>query len=175
MAGCKKIELRPDDGVDLNAFYDRQSLSFFHFPSGSTKFLSGASTNVVAHEAGHGILDAIRPELITSSVFEENAFHEAFGDCVAILTALLHGPSRSAVRTLLAQKNFVESTAEDLAPASSRSNQVTTQLPLWHGNFKWQLPSSLPDFGSSGDGPGKLINEIHSFGQYSVDASTTQL
>lgn len=32
-------------------------------------------------------------------------------------------------------------------------------------SFKWQLPSSLPDFGSSGDGPGKLINESHSFGQ----------
>src|SRR5262249_43668399 len=31
--------------------------------------------------------------------------------------------------------------------------------------FKWQIPSTLPDFGSAGDGPGKLINEIHSFGQ----------
>src|SRR5262245_13074950 len=75
----KKIELRPDDGVDLNAFYDRASLSFFHFTTGGETFLSGASTDVVAHEAGHGILDAIRPDMWFSSVFEVNSFHEAFG------------------------------------------------------------------------------------------------
>src|SRR5207249_78018 len=31
--------------------------------------------------------------------------------------------------------------------------------------FEYALPSTLPDFGSSDDGPGVLINEIHSFGQ----------
>jgi hypothetical protein len=111
----RKIELRPDDGVDLNAFYDRVSLSFFHFTNGGTTFLSGASTDVVAHEAGHGILDAIRPELITSAVFEVNAFHEAFGDCVAILTAFLDQSNRSAVLASLTEKNFAEATAENLA------------------------------------------------------------
>ncbi|MEK6262283.1 MAG: M36 family metallopeptidase [Planctomycetota bacterium] len=163
----KKIELRPDDGVDLNAYYNRASLSFFHFPAGSTKFLSGASTDVVAHEAGHGILDAIRPELITSSVFEENAFHEAFGDCVAILTALLDGPTRTAVRPLLTEKNLVEGTIETLAAGiksiNANHNAAVPRRAL--NKFKWQLPSTLPDFGSAGDGPGKLINEIHSFGQ----------
>jgi hypothetical protein len=163
----KKIELRPDDGVDLNAFYDRESLSFFHFPANSTKFLSGASTDVVAHEAGHGILDAIRPELITSSVFEENAFHEAFGDCVAILTALLDGPTRTAVRASLTQKNFVEATAEDLAAGikSVQANHNAAAARRALNKLKWQLPSTLPDVGSAEDGPGKLINEIHSFGQ----------
>ena len=163
----KKIDLRADDGIDLNAFYDRVSLSFFHFPAGSTKFLSGASTDVVAHEAGHGILDAIRPELITSSVFEENSFHEAFGDCVAILTALLDGPTRTAIRPLLVQKNFVDGTAENLAvgikSVEANHNAAAPRRAL--NKFKWQLPSTLPDFGSAGDGPGKLINEIHSFGQ----------
>lgn len=101
--------------MDLNAFYDRVSLSFFHFTNGGTTFLSGASTDVVAHEAGHGILDAIRPELITSAVFEVNAFHEAFGDCVAILTAFLDQSNRSAVLASLTEKNFAEATAENLA------------------------------------------------------------
>lgn len=163
----KKIELRPDDGVDLNAYYDRESLSFFHFPINGENFISGASTDVVAHEAGHGILDAIRPEFITSSLFEVNAFHEAFGDCVAILTALVDANTRTAVRASLTQKNFVEGTAENLAAGikafQADHNAAVPRRAL--NKFKWQLPSTLPDFGSAGDGPGKLINEIHSFGQ----------
>jgi len=163
----KKLNLLPDAGVELNAFYNRQSLSFFRFPAGGTKFLSGASTDVVAHEAGHGILDVIRPDLFTLSTFEVNACHEGFGDIVAILTTMLDGPSRAAVRATLTQKNFVESTAENLA-AGIKSVQAdhNAALPRRAQNkFKWQLPSTLPDFGSGGDGPGKLINEIHSFGQ----------
>jgi len=163
----KKIDLLPDDGVELNAFYNRQSLSFFHFPSGSTTFFSGASSDVVAHETGHGILDAIRPEFFTLSLFEINAFHEAFGDVVAILMALLDGASLSAVRTTISKKNFVESTAENLA-AGIKTVQASHNAALprsAQNKFQWQLPDTLPDFGSSGDGPGKLINEIHSFGQ----------
>jgi Fungalysin metallopeptidase (M36) len=163
----KKIELRPDEGEDLNAFYDRQSLSFFHFTRDGTTFLSGASTDVVAHEAGHGILDAIRPEFITSAVFEVNAFHEAFGDCVAILTALLDQSTRSAVLASLVKNNLAEATAENLAAGikSVQPNHNAAAPRRALNKFQWQLPSSLPDFGSSGDGPGKLINEIHSFGQ----------
>jgi hypothetical protein len=163
----KKIELRPDDGEDLNAFYNRQSLSFFHFLVGGQTFLSGASTDVVAHEAGHGILDSIRPELFLSSVFEVNAFHEAFGDCVAILTALMDKDTPAAVRASLADKNFVETTAENLAAGikAFQPNHNAAVPRHARNKFKWQLPSTLPDFGSAGDGPGKLINEAHSFGQ----------
>jgi hypothetical protein len=163
----KKLDLRQDDGVDLNAFYDRQSLSFFHFPSEAPEFLSGASTDVVAHEAGHGILDAIRPEFFNLMLFEINAFHEAFGDVVAILTALFDGPSLASVRTSIQRQNFVESTAENLAAGikSIQADHNAAAPRRARNNFKWKLPSSLPDFGSPGDGPGKLINEIHSFGQ----------
>ena len=55
---------------------------------GGTTFFSGASTDVVAHEIGHGLLDAIRPDLWDAAFLEAGAFHEAFGDCIAILTAL---------------------------------------------------------------------------------------
>src|SRR5204863_2595569 len=111
----KKIELRPDDGEDANAFYNRASLSFFHFTTGGKTFFSGASTDVVSHEAGHGILDSIRPDLWNSSVLEVNAFHEAWGDIVAILTALHDGPTRAAVLADVRKKNFVEGTAENLS------------------------------------------------------------
>ena len=162
-----KIGLRPDHGVDLNAFYDRNSLSFFHFANGNKTFLSGGSTDVVAHEAGHGILDATRPEFWFTAMYEVNSFHEAFGDCVAIIAALFDRTTRKSVLASLSERNFVESTAENLA-AGIKSVQPNHNAALPRrasNNFKWQLPSTLPDFGSSGDGPGKLINEIHSFGQ----------
>jgi len=164
---AKKIELRPDAGEDLNAFYDRVSLSFFHRTIGDRKFHSGASTDVVAHEAGHAILDAIRPGLWDSTGFEVNAFHEGFGDCVAILTALLDGPMRVAVLPLLTDRNFVESTAENLAAGikllAPNHNASVPRHALNH--FRWKLPETLPDINSAEDGPGRLISESHSFGQ----------
>jgi hypothetical protein len=114
-ADRKTIALIPDAGVDVNAYYNRTNLSFFHASGGGNTYFSGASTDVVAHETGHGILDGIRPEFWDSSLFEVNSFHEAFADCVAILTALNDKETRTAVFALLDKKNAVESTAEELA------------------------------------------------------------
>src|ERR1043165_2271994 len=111
----KKIDLIPNAGDDANAYYNRASLSFFQFTTGGTLYLSGASTDVVAHETGHGILDSIRPDLWAANGLEINAFHEAFGDCVAILTALYDRQTRSAVLADVAKDNVVESTAENLS------------------------------------------------------------
>ena len=81
----KKLKVNIDEGSDLNAYYDRQSLGYYHFRSKKTKLLRrfAASTDVVSHECGHALLDAVRPELWDSNFPEPNAFHEAFGDCVA--------------------------------------------------------------------------------------------
>ena len=84
----KKLALLQDAGQDLNAFYDRASFSFFHQAVAGTTFFSGASTDVVAHEVGHGLLDSVRPDFFSVNFIEVGAFHEAFGDCIAILTAL---------------------------------------------------------------------------------------
>src|SRR3954471_14302620 len=83
-----------DDGVDLNAFYtrggfgDAPGLHFFHATVGTRTFFSGESPDVVCHEMGHAILDALRPELFDAQTIEAAAFHESFGDMSAILTAL---------------------------------------------------------------------------------------
>jgi len=158
-----KIDLLPDDGVDLNAFYNRASLSFFHQQVGAKTFFSGASTDVVAHEAGHGFLDALRPAFILSNAFEVNAFHEAFGDCIAILTALLDADTRTAVLPILAKRNGVESTAEELSFAIGKAfpghNAGAPRRAF--NRFQWVPPGTLPTTG----GPGVLIAEIHSFGQ----------
>jgi hypothetical protein len=160
----KKLPLHPDAGDDLNAYYDRDSFSFFHYDVGAKTLFSGSSTDVVAHEVGHGLLDTIRPELWDATFLEAGAFHEAFGDCVALLTAFSDADTR---RKLLAngtlrKKNFVESTAEELSDGIRRiqpnHNAAAPRRAL--NNFQYQLPSTLPFDGP----PGALINEVHSFG-----------
>jgi len=77
-----------DEGVDLNAYYDRQALNFFHASVGGRMVYSGESPDIVCHEFGHAILDAIRPQLWDVAALEPPAFHESFGDISALLTAL---------------------------------------------------------------------------------------
>jgi hypothetical protein len=149
---------------DLNAFYDRDGFQFFEFDDGTKTTFSGASTDVVAHEIGHGLLDALRTDLWDTPFLEVNAFHEAFGDCMALLTALGDSASRTALLGVgLGARNFVETTAEDLSEAVRRlapdHNAAAPRRAL--NTLRWQLPSSLPSDG----GPGELINESHSFAQ----------
>jgi hypothetical protein len=162
-------------GSEANAFYSRTQLSleFFEFVTAAQSYFSGASTDVVAHETGHGILDAIRPDILPSFLTEADAFHEAFGDCMALITALA---DRTIRRELLAATpdlggaNFVEATAEDLSDGIRQgidegllSNRIRNASVPRHAlnTFQWQLPMTLA---SEGD-PGVLLGEIHSFGQ----------
>ena len=149
---------------DLNAFYDRDGFQFFEFDDGKKKTLSGTSTDVVAHEVGHGLLDSIRPDLWDTPFLEVGAFHEAFGDCMALLTALGDQATSKALRGIgLGVRNFVETTAEDLSDSIRRLQPEHNAAAPRHAlnKLRWQLPSSLPSDG----GPGELINEGHSFAQ----------
>lgn len=161
----KKLPLLLDAGVDLNAFYDRASFSFFHETVGAQTFFSGASTDVVSHEVGHGLLNSMRPDFFEVNFLEVGAFHEAFGDCIAILTALGDTETRQrllAVAPNLRARDFVESTAEQLSRAIGLAVPGHNAAEPRHAfnTFKFQIPSTLPDDG----GPGALINEVHSFG-----------
>ncbi len=86
-----------DEGDDLNAYYDRKALNFFHHQSGSTTVYSGESPDVVCHECGHAILDAIKPQLFDVASSEVAAFHESFADISAILSAIQLPTVRAAV------------------------------------------------------------------------------
>jgi len=149
---------------ELNAYYDRTSLSFFEYGDGTRTTFSGASTDVVAHETGHGILDALRPDLWGSPYLEAAALHEAFGDCLSILTALADPASAKALAAVgLEKRNFVETTAEELSEAVRRLDAAHNAAEPRHAlnALRWQLPTTLPASG----GPGVLINESHSFAQ----------
>jgi hypothetical protein len=94
----KTLPVKLDEGEDLNAFYDRQALNFFHGPGADgTLVFSGESPDVACHEMGHAILDAVKPELWDAASQEAAAFHEGFGDISAILSALQLQSLRTAI------------------------------------------------------------------------------
>jgi hypothetical protein len=90
----KVLPVNIDSGIDLNAYYTRgdgketPGLHFFHDSVNGRVFFSGESPDITSHEMGHAVLDAIRPQLFNAQTIESAAFHEAFGDMSAMLSAL---------------------------------------------------------------------------------------
>lgn len=91
------LPVRLDDGDALNAFYDRESLSFFHRKVGKRTIYSGESPDILCHEAGHAALDGVRPQLFDAASLEVQAFHEAFADVIGLSCALEVPSLRKAV------------------------------------------------------------------------------
>ena len=89
-----------DATPDLNARYFRNSgLHFYKGAAGGRDFFSGDSPNIIQHELGHAVLDALRPQIFNAADAEASAFHESFGDMSAILCALQHDTIRRTVIT----------------------------------------------------------------------------
>ncbi len=161
------LPLDQNAGSAFNASYNRNSFSFFEGTTHGRAYFSGESADVVAHEVGHGLLDSIRPGLFDGGLlFEAGAFHEAFGDIMAILTSLRDRATRDSLLAAggnLRRSNFVETTAEELSGAIGLAfpgrNAGAPRKAF--NSFRYQLPTSLPSNG----GPGVLINEEHSFAQ----------
>lgn len=105
VTGGGSLLVAVDEGVDLNAYYDRVGLRFFHYPADNPVVFSGESPEVVCHELGHAVLDLIKPELWDASFIEAAAFHEAFGDMSAVLTVLQADGYRIAIASSVAALN----------------------------------------------------------------------
>lgn len=131
-----------DYGEDLNAYYDRVGLRFFHGSAGKKTVYSGESPGVVCHEMGHAILDSIRSELWDAASAEIAAFHESFGDMSAILCALQLQPLRIAVLSETDSKLY----------RSSRLSRLAEQLG-------WAIRQFRPDLVD----PDCLRNAVNSF------------
>jgi hypothetical protein len=103
----------------LNASYSRvNGLRFFSQGVQGFQISSCESPDVVRHELGHAVLDALRPQLFHGANVEAAAFHEAFGDMSAILCAL-QGQSM--------RRRVLDETAGRLN-ANSRLSRVAEQL-----------------------------------------------
>jgi hypothetical protein len=153
-----------DKGVDLNAYYDRTELAFFHETLGKVTYYSGESPDVVCHEMGHACLDAHRPELFDAPFIEAGAFHESFGDMSAILSALQLSSVRAAA--LAGVKNHKSSDlsrcAEQLGEAIRQVNKTAVDsdcLRNAYNGFKYADPQTLPDSAPAT----ALCAEVHSF------------
>ncbi len=164
--GQARLKVLTDAGDDLNAFYDRRSLQFFHHTFDGQKVHSGESVDVAVHEEGHALLDMIRPDFFEVPFIEVGALHEAFGDCVAILTALSDRSIREAVLSTsadLSSKHFVQAMAEELGDAIRREygNAAVEDGALRNASntLSWSDPTALPPGGPATT----LSGEVHSF------------
>jgi len=155
-----------DEGLDLNAFYDRNALNFFHGPSPNGTVFSDESPDIVCHEMGHAILDSLKPQLWGVGSHEAAAFHESFGDISAILSALQLKELRTAILSdtggHLYQSSRLSRLAEQLATAI-RAQQPDAVEPDSLRNavnrFSYEDPISLPPIAPAS----QLSSEPHSF------------
>lgn len=169
--GEDKLGIVADGGDMLNAYYSRDegSLNFFHStdPKTKTKLWSGDSGEVVSHEAGHAILDALRPGYFSAWSPDPGAFHEAFGDVVAMTMSLRDDRTLDKVVEQtggdLSKQNVVAAMGEQIGIAINHASGGNATGGDYTRNsinkFKWQDPSTLPERG----GPDELGSEVHSF------------
>lgn len=166
-----RLQVLPEAGFGLNAFYDREqhALSFFRDwdPKRQVWVHAAASGEVCAHETGHAILDGLRPRYFGSFAPEVNAFHESFGDMVAMVMTLQDERVIAEVvaRTHgdLRQPNMIERTGEEMGTAMNHFVGLNLtggdyQRSALNG-FAWQDPATLPYMGTNN----ALGVECHSF------------
>jgi len=160
-----------------NAFYSAQSgsVNFFHFTDPVTNEVvrTGQSADVVAHEMGHAVLDAIRHEYIGSMSIHGGGFHEASGDIVAMLTALQDDAVIEAVHAEtqgdLTRPSAISRAAEGLGEAighlqGERKDALRSAL----NNFRYADQSFLPYIDRQNDD--RLAQESHSYSNLFVGA-----
>jgi hypothetical protein len=156
--GDKQIKVSPETGEWPNAFYARQlkGLHFFDYKTTST----ADSGEVASHETGHALLDAQRPGYMEGSGTETGAFHEAFGDVLAMLMTL---GNEKAVEAIVAQtdgdlstrRNMLSDMGEAFGNAAGKPGGIRTAF----NSFVYADPANLPESGDEDH----LGREIHDF------------
>ncbi|HVU10080.1 MAG TPA: hypothetical protein VHD90_02330 [Phototrophicaceae bacterium] len=168
-----QLTLKFDEGDDLNAFYDRTGLSFFHGTSAGRTVYSGESPDIVCHELGHAVLDSIRPQFWDAANFEVPAFHESFGDMSALLTALQVPSLRDGVLQetggVLYRNSRLSRLAEQLGWAIRQQAPDAVDKDCLRNavnQFVYRDPNTLPDSAPAAE----LCREAHSFSRVFTSA-----
>lgn len=165
----KLLNVLPRAGRDLNAYYDREALKFFYTSDSLSQrtIYTCESSDVVAHECGHAILDAHHPDYWTSFHPESGAFHEAFGDITALLTTLQFPTVRERLLKEtggnLRLSSNVTRLAEQLGKAlyvqvgknSSGATSLRDLVNRFRYQESWKLPANAPFT--------RLASDSHSF------------
>jgi hypothetical protein len=164
------LQIIPQAGKDLNAYYDRSSLKFFYYPIRGKTMYTADSSDVVAHELGHALLDAMRPDFWSIQALEVWSFHEAFSDIVSIVSIMQYD---SLLQSVLAESkdisksNAISRLAEEFGILIyNLGGQKNKNLPNCLRDpavqkFKYVNPTSLPQEAPDD----QLCAECHSFGR----------
>lgn len=166
------LPVNVNSGADLNAFYTRggggesPGLHFFHDTVNGRVFFSGESPDVVSHEMGHAVLDAIRPQLFNAQTIESAAFHESFGDMSAMLSALQVASFRQSLLAetggKLNRSSRLSRLAEQLGAAirfQHPDSVDSDSLRNAANSFFYRDPQTLPPSAPAS----QLSSEPHSF------------
>lgn len=169
-----QLDIHPHAGSGFNAFYARQTHSI-NFYDGSDPIrkktvAASESLEVVSHEAGHAILDGMKPGMLGMFAGAEGqAFHESFGDMLAILTTLQD--DRVVDRVVaetggdLRKQNVVAALGEDLSLGINNSAFNGGKPAGWTirnaiNSFTYADPKTLPSRPSNDN---ELGREAHNF------------
>ena len=160
------LEVNLEGGGDLNAYYDRNALSFFHGIVKGKVVHTADSPDIVAHEFGHALLDALRPDLWDAALDEVAAFHESFGDITALLTAMqLDSVADATVKEtggMLFQDSSLSRIAEQYGKAVHQLNPHSAPADCLRNavnSFFYREPMHLPPMAPHTS----LSSEPHSF------------
>jgi len=159
-------------GKDINAYYDRGALKFFYFGDKAMKknIYTCDSRSVVSHEFGHAYLDILRPDLWSTQAAEIWAFHEAFGDMIAVLENLQHDDLiKAAIQETngnLLNSNILTRLAAEMGIGlfnltHGEGGELNNCLRDISVVYNYTEPEKLPTNGPDN----KIINECHSFGR----------
>jgi len=166
------LNIYPMAGLDLNAYYDRKSIKYFYFYDIVEKknIYLCESADVVTHELGHAILDALRPDFWSVQSYEIWALHEAFSDFIAIISILnnkqiLKIATKETSNNLL-KSNPISRLAEHFAKTlynvtKGKKGIGPESLRDAVNDFIYIDPKDLPEEASHE----KLSKECHSFGR----------
>lgn len=165
-ADPEHLWIHPHAGEGLNAYYNNQngSINFLYAENPAGGMIdSAASQEVVSHETGHAILDGIRPQYIQALDTSSGGFHEAFGDCVAMLASLsdedVVEKLYQETRGNLAKPNIISNMGEALGRAMRGEDKEYVRSAL--NDHTYRDPHFLP-FMAFPDGPAL---EVHANSQ----------
>jgi hypothetical protein len=167
-----QLDINPDAGEMLNAYYQKGegSVNFFHSTDPKTQQVvwSGDSGEVVSHEVGHAILDAFRPAYLMNWRTDCGAFHESFGDMLALVMSLQDDRVLAKVVEQtggdMTKPNLASNLGEELGitindtSGKNRTGGDYTRTAI--NSLKWADPKTLEN---NPEDPNQLGSEVHNF------------
>lgn len=169
------LKVVPHKGTGKTAYFSRwdRSINFFEWdsPSLGKRVTTAQSADVIAHEIGHAVWDGLRP--LAGYSGEAGAFHEAFGDCSALLHALQQESNltkaleqnggdfrKPSLLSRMAEEFGSGFNKEDKDPNNDNRLYYRTAL----NEFKYIDPKDLPDDDYPPTVPEDVLTrEFHSF------------